>query len=79
MKALKVYGGRYYGKETNYQHGRMIVSAYTKKQIREIANISASELNNYWTITGNEKELKLANEIGCWIFDAYGNLICRLK
>lgn len=69
-KKLKVWGGRYYGNSVPFPHvGRMIVAAYTKKQISELTGISKYEINKYWCLTANDWELSIATEVGAWIID----------
>lgn len=69
MKTLKVWGGRYLSSKYGYgKVTRAFVAAYTKKQAIEISNVSYSEITNYWSITGNEKELSIAKEVGFWIY-----------
>ncbi len=57
MKTLKVWGGLTFRGCTQC---RTIVATYTKKKACELVNISIGELNDYWSETGNEIELKLA-------------------
>ena len=83
-KILKVYGGRYYGhqfREGNPATRRMIIAAYTKKQAMELGEISYSELNNYFSLTGNEFELSIPTEPGVWILsnDGQKKLLGRWK
>ena len=63
MRKLKVWGRRYL---VGRKCGRRIVAAYTKKQAVELAGISMSEMNNYWSETGNAMELSIAREVGVW-------------
>jgi hypothetical protein len=79
MKKLKVFGGRYSGKESNYKQRRMIVAAYTQKQVVELSGLSITEIRNYWGETGNKYELEIANEVGVWIYDKTGTYLNRIK
>jgi len=72
MKTLKVYGGHSYMNFKQFldkKPHRAIVAAYTQKQVIEIAGISMSELRNYWSETGNKRELETATEVGMWVYD----------
>jgi hypothetical protein len=72
MKTLKVYGGetyRNFGQIIVNRKTRAIVAAYTKKQASEIANVSQSTFRDYWSETGNDKELATAIEVGMWIYN----------
>ena len=60
MRKLKVWGGSKYGKR------RYIVCASTIKEALNLTDISYSYFHNYWSETGNEEELSIANEIGVW-------------
>ena len=79
MKKLKVWGGTYYGRETQFRTSRAVIAGYSKKQIAELAGVSLYGLNGYWCETGNKEELSIAIEPGMWIFDHRGNLVKRLK
>jgi hypothetical protein len=73
-KVLKVYGGRYYGREFregNSPTRRMVIAAYTKKQAMELGEVSAYEFKEYFCETGNDYEKSLATEVGVWILDDY--------
>ena len=63
MKKLKVWGGRFVRDGACI---RRIVAAYTKKQAMELAEISYSEITNYWSETFNNVELAIAQEVGVW-------------
>lgn len=68
MKKLKVWSGRYMSSEYGGETG-CIVAGYTKKQACELANISYSEITNYFGLTGNERQLAVATEPGFWVYD----------
>lgn len=63
-RALKVWGGRYCSGPKNE---RMIVAAYTAKQARELGDVSETEMKNFWSLTGNIRELRVATTPGVWI------------
>jgi hypothetical protein len=91
-RTLKVYGGQYLNNQYGHKNSKQtrgIIAAYTKKQACELANIPMSELNGYWSETGNKIELNIATEVGFWVYDmrnsntgfsiAKKDLIVRIK
>ena len=72
MKTLKIWTGRYISMEYGGKNGkctRCIVAGYTKKQACELSGISYSEVTNYFSLTGNKRQLSTAVEPGLWVYD----------
>jgi hypothetical protein len=84
-KKLKVWGGRYYSTSLFPEVGpqkRMLIGAYTKKQAKELGDISNGEFNNYFCETGNKEELETVTEVGVWLKSDYGHgtkILGRIK
>jgi hypothetical protein len=57
MRELAVWGGLLFNKNGQV---RCIVATRTKKRAAELLNIPVSHLNNYFSVTGNSKELAIA-------------------
>lgn len=70
MKEYKVYGGltMIKGKQR-----RTIIAARTKKRAAEIIGGSVSHFRDYWCVTGNETEIKIALAEPETVFIAHGD------
>ena len=59
-RELKVYSGRIYLPNLCRNGGYAVVAARTKKKVRELANISVTEMRDYWIDTANPKATEVA-------------------
>lgn len=57
---LKVYGGHLFGGSFGPRGSRVIIATTSWKRASEILKTSLSHIKNYWSITGNAHELKIA-------------------
>lgn len=57
MARIKVFGGNLIKRGVQ---SRFIVATTSIKSVAEITSCSISEIRNYWSETGNEKEISVA-------------------
>ena len=57
MTKLKVYGGFIFIKTDQC---RTIVATTSQRIVAELLDLTLHEIQNYWSITGNEEELAIA-------------------
>lgn len=73
MKQLKIYGGMLTNpnppldRPLHKRQERVIAAVYSQKELvdiikntEDIARVSLNEIRNYWCVTGNQEEIKLA-------------------
>lgn len=57
---LKVYGGHLYGSEFGRRGSRVIVAAHSWTEVARLVDTPLGHLRNYWAMTWNYHELKVA-------------------
>ena len=59
-RKLKVFGGRIFLGHLCPRGGRAVIATTSQKKAAEIAGTSLGEIRNYWSTTGNPREVELA-------------------
>ncbi len=57
---LKVYGGHLFGGKFGHRGSRVIVAAHSWIEVARLVDTPLGHLKNYWTMTGNPRELEVA-------------------